>query len=299
MQIKTFASHVSEFLQCAPGTELSESAARYLLGSIDYHEGKRPYELVDIALQDALSRYSVEVKNIDSTQSSRLGRLYTRLGGFLLKIRRDIRESTYRFVKAHELAHTLAYDRLGAEPRRYFSNSPSEEKICNAIARHLLLPKEMRSKTHPGPLLLSPVFLNASKFSDLAKDYRVHPWQIVRLEFEVKQSDTDSLVAILWRQETESVLHVVDCISPQGIYIPIGDRCFKGNRDNQGVWKGTEESEVHMDYEYITLGSLTGKLQSVSFRVPETGHSIIQILKLDQLHLARASKWKSDRKIRY
>jgi hypothetical protein len=59
-----------------------------------------------------------------------------------VRLRADLARHRYRFRLAHELAHTLFYDRSGARPRRRFSVTAAEEAFCDRYARALLLPDD-------------------------------------------------------------------------------------------------------------------------------------------------------------
>jgi hypothetical protein len=56
-------------------------------------------------------------------------------------VRDDLARHRHRFLLAHELGHTLFYERSGAgRPRRRFSVTAAEEEFCDRFARALLLP---------------------------------------------------------------------------------------------------------------------------------------------------------------
>lgn len=55
-------------------------------------------------------------------------------------IQEDVARQRYRFRLAHELCHTLFYDRSGIRPTRRFSVTRREEAFCDRFARALLLP---------------------------------------------------------------------------------------------------------------------------------------------------------------
>ena len=55
-------------------------------------------------------------------------------------LRGDLARHRYRFRLAHELAHTLFYDRSHGRPRRRFPVTAAEEVFCDRYARALLLP---------------------------------------------------------------------------------------------------------------------------------------------------------------
>jgi uncharacterized protein DUF955 len=57
-------------------------------------------------------------------------------------LRTDLARQRYRFRLAHELAHTLFYDRSGTRPRRRFPVTAAEEAFCDRYARALLLPDD-------------------------------------------------------------------------------------------------------------------------------------------------------------
>jgi hypothetical protein len=55
-------------------------------------------------------------------------------------LRPEVERHRHRFRVAHELAHTLFYDRSGTRPRRLRPGSSEEESFCDEFARALLLP---------------------------------------------------------------------------------------------------------------------------------------------------------------
>jgi IrrE N-terminal-like domain len=63
-----------------------------------------------------------------------------------LGMRAEVRRHRYRFRVAHEIAHTMFYDRTGDRPRRFFRGSPEEELFCDEFARSLLVPPAVARK---------------------------------------------------------------------------------------------------------------------------------------------------------
>jgi hypothetical protein len=66
-----------------------------------------------------------------------------------LALRPEVRRHRFRFRFAHELAHTLFYDRSGDKPRRLHSAGPEEEAFCDEFARALLVPAGAVTKRPP------------------------------------------------------------------------------------------------------------------------------------------------------
>jgi hypothetical protein len=54
--------------------------------------------------------------------------------------REELRRHRLRFRVAHEVGHTLFYDRSGAQPRPLVATSPGQETFCDEFARALLVP---------------------------------------------------------------------------------------------------------------------------------------------------------------
>jgi Zn-dependent peptidase ImmA (M78 family) len=290
-----FQTHLAALLKCDEREDLPDAAARFILGISSAHltgDQCRGYLFIDTLLEEAQGRFSIELKHVNAGQSSHLGRLYTRPGGFILKIRKDMRPATYRFVKAHEFAHLLAYDRTWQEPRRSFPNSPSEEKLCDRIARHVLLPAELLNSSLDG-LVSSPEGFDVSRVEALSKEFLVAPWQLVRRAIEKDKNRADVTVAILWKRETNDTLRITDCLSPSGLYIPLRDRCFRDSEINQAPWKAVEVDKAISDEGNIRFGSLSGKLLSIAFPTSSPWPSVIQIVYLDPVHVEKLSHWRA------
>jgi hypothetical protein len=66
-------------------------------------------------------------------------------------LRTALRRQRFRFRVAHEIGHTLFYDRGGDRPRRLFDGSEREERFCDEFARSLLLPTNAARKCPPTP----------------------------------------------------------------------------------------------------------------------------------------------------
>lgn len=295
MERTDFPTHITALLKCGGQEELPSAAARFILGPVAAQpaiEQERSYVQIDALVEEAQRRFSVELKHVDAEQSAYLGRLYTRPGGFLLKIRTDIRPATYRFVKAHELAHLLSYDRTWHEPRRFFPNSPLEEKLCDCIARHILLPAQLLSHILDN-LVSSPSDFDVDRIDSLAKEFLVAPWQVVRRAIEKDKGKAETIVAILWKRESADTLKISDRLSPSGLYIPLRDRCFRDSDINQPLWKAIEVNSAVSDEGYIRSGSLSGRLFSINFPTLSPWPAVIQIIYLDSQHMEKLSNWRA------
>jgi hypothetical protein len=62
-------------------------------------------------------------------------------GGFQVLVTTSLRQARFRLSVAHELAHTLFYDRDSDPPRRLFPTSDREEHFCFDVARRVLAPE--------------------------------------------------------------------------------------------------------------------------------------------------------------
>jgi IrrE N-terminal-like domain len=69
--------------------------------------------------------------------------------GVRRELRPELRRHRYRFRVAHEIAHTLFYDRGGVRPRRLLPGSAEEEQFCDEFARALLVPPRALRRTRP------------------------------------------------------------------------------------------------------------------------------------------------------
>lgn len=291
---KGFSGHVSELLNCSLD-HIPDSAARFLLGTRRQLKADHlGYRSIDDLFERALTRFFVEINNVNSQQATYLGRLYTRPGGFVLKIRRDISETKYRFVRAHELAHILAYEKTDDEPRRRFANSSAEEKLCNKIATHLLLPEDLVASRFERMAWLSDKF-DVSELTRFSDDYRVTPWLAVRRAMDRDVSNAENTVAVLWRKESNDVFRVWDSIAPPGVYVPRNDRSFRNGTTNQVIWKTIRSLDTIIDVDNVGLGSLKGCLKSLSFAYLGSFPAVVQILTLDGPNIAKSSKWRETR----
>lgn len=288
-----FVTHLCSVLACQPA-EIPGAAAKFILGLTGEGIGScgNGYRTVDKLIDSALYRFNVELKNVTSAESSQLGRLYTNAGGFSLRIRRDLRESMYRFVKAHELAHVLAYDLSFTRPRRIFANSRMEERLCDSIARHLLLPREFVG-IQLSKVAFAPDAFEIQDVVFLSREYSVTPWQVVRRVIEEHQISTEYIVAILWKQEGVDTLRVADRVSPSGVYIPLRDRSLKNRDNNHLLWEAAESSRVVKGEDFVKLGSLHGQLEGISFACASPWPSVVQVLHLDEEHRAKMSQWRT------
>jgi len=95
-----------------------------------------------IPIWPVLDFWKVIVRNAPLVDRRANAYLLARRGGFDIAMRPTLREDMKRFVAAHELSHTLFYDRLAedAVPVRAIPPSDEEEKICDALARRILMP---------------------------------------------------------------------------------------------------------------------------------------------------------------
>jgi hypothetical protein len=66
-------------------------------------------------------------------------------------LRGPVRRHRERFLIAHELAHTLFYDRSADKPQRKVLDSEEQEAWCDRFAQELLLPGEVAGGAHPTP----------------------------------------------------------------------------------------------------------------------------------------------------
>jgi IrrE N-terminal-like domain len=69
-------------------------------------------------------------------------------------LRDELARQRLRFRIAHEIAHSLFYDRSGTQPRRLVSGSPAQERWCDRFASALLVPPYIVASTPPEPKAL-------------------------------------------------------------------------------------------------------------------------------------------------
>jgi len=75
-----------------------------------------------------------------------LGRLLPNSGGFTILVDQRLKFQRYRFIVAHELAHTLFYTKDTEVPKRLLQTSNEEEWFCTDVARRLLAPDWLLDK---------------------------------------------------------------------------------------------------------------------------------------------------------
>jgi hypothetical protein len=78
-------------------------------------------------------------------------------------LRDGLRRHRLRFRVAHELAHTLFYDRSGNRPQRLVPNSEEQELFCDEFARALLIP----------PAVIPPRLTDPRAVVELSRQYDV------------------------------------------------------------------------------------------------------------------------------
>jgi len=78
-------------------------------------------------------------------------------------LRDGLRRHRLRFRVAHELAHTLFYDRSGDRPQRLVPDSEEQELFCDEFARALLIP----------PAAIPPWLANPRVVVELSRQYDV------------------------------------------------------------------------------------------------------------------------------
>jgi len=285
-------TYLSNSLKCGKTESIPLAASNFLL-SLPSETFVFGYQSIDILIDEALRRFAVRVEKVNDSETSYLGRLYTRTGGFTMKIRQDIPPLTFRFVKAHELAHTLAYDKTSARPRRLFPNSFEEENLCDRIARNALLPEFVLRNYLINIGLLTDNF-DVKGLISLSREYGVVPWQTVRRIIEGGLQDIDKLVAILWKRESIDTLKIVDRLFPQGLYVPTRDRAFDSGDLNQTPWKALAKSDAIEEKALINIGALNGSLENTCFPYNYAGIEwIVQVIVLDDAHKDKLSKWRT------
>lgn len=298
---RDFRSFLADWFGCPDDVEIKIAAARFILGLA----GPKPpglgaqhvagYALVDSLLEQAEGRFRVQVQRVGESDSSHLGRLYTCPGGFILKIRQDISRTTFRLVRAHEFAHILVYDRTRYQPARYFPNSPQEERWCDDIARHILLPEELvkvRLAEVANKIALRSFDALPGDLMSLCDEWLVTPWQMIRRLLEPQRDS--AVVAVLWRKElSQDVLKIVDRISPSGIYVPLKDRSFPSHAANQLAWRSIRTGRLVFDEDMVELGTLRGTLPSVAFSASRFARFVVQLIYLDSVHMQKSARWKA------
>jgi len=276
---------------------VARRAAEELVGS-DLHPYDAGHRFVDRRVTEALQNLGVTVEKVGRSEASYLGRLYTTRSGFTIKIVEEIPPTTFRFVLSHELAHTLSYKASGTGPRRRFGNSKIEERVCDRIARQVLIPEDLLGNDLE-LLRLDDDPMPIADIKALSQDYAVKPWQIVRRVAERRPDLSEHFVAILWKQTEPTVFIIVDSVHPDGIFVPARDRSFSDASTNHFPWRIRNSIAAASTLESVRVGSLSGDLETSGFSYNFGGHHwVVQLSRLDEKHRGQIDRWRAARTIR-
>lgn len=272
---------------------LVRAAAALMLGTHGWEARAEPsgYRDIDDRLAATCAEWEVELQRPEPELMEVAARTYARRGGFVVRIRRALPESTDRLILAHELAHVLAYNRDTDPPRRYFQNSAEEEALCWHIARHTLLPTE---PTHGGWLANAdgepqPVMPAVRQLSEA---WRLEPWHVIRRYMYSYAEELEALTAVLWEYKPNNTLEVVSSQSARGVFIPLHAHSRSGDKKHQTPWRALR-GDTSVALDKIELGSLRGQLQSAGLPYVCGGRRhVVQLTWLDSRHLSNVERWR-------
>lgn len=217
----------------------------------------------------------------------RPGRLIPVNRGFRILVRKDLRATTFRYVVAHELVHTLSYDCSKPRPVRLLPNSKEEERLCDLAARKILVPRSDSSVFGLALAAWDPRGLGG--LPGTAARLGVTPWAVLVRALE--ELDRLPAIAVLWRLETGSVARVVDLVAPLGLYVPRRKRSPREGGRNLGVWHSVASGGVWSGTDLLDLGSVRDEHEAIVLSAKEPWPSAIQIIRLDESLSGQLLEW--------
>lgn len=245
------------------------------------------FSAVDEAVETSLKRLRIRIARTEDETSS-LARLYTDTEGFILKVRARVAQETFRFLVAHEMAHTLSYTEGAGRPTRLVTNGRMEEIACDEIARHVLIPGAV------APAVSSAACLQtcAATLVDMAMRWRIAAWQVLRRAY--RERSIGSLTGILWKVGSDETAYVIDAVSPRGLFVPRKARrhqrdCMKSTLWDLGASSAATTGEERV--EDVRVGSLNGPFRTAYFRGGPRG-LVGQLVALDEAHVEKARAWR-------
>jgi len=282
--------HLLRVVGPTPDEDLADASARYLLQrEVQPLADEENWEAVDRATDQVLKSLHIQLNLVDDDRPERA---YMRPapGGFSVFIKSRMSRAMFRFVLWHEVAHALAYDTHSLPPRRAVPHSSAEERMCSAIARSALLPRE-HVATELLKLLPNPDGDPSSALSRVARSWLVPLWQVVRRAAELRPGG--DVVALLWMLSGADELTLKDAHAPRGLYVPVSKRSIRGSRTNQLVWAAVDSGGYRTADDLVDCGSVRGLLSSAAFSYPGRRTMVVQLLHLDRKHLDKAAAWRS------
>jgi hypothetical protein len=266
-------------------TSLVDNALKYL--GFDYpinDSNLKGYEIVDGWIEKVKSKWNIEFKTLNLSQTNILGKLEPKQDGFIINLNKNLHTTQKRFTIAHEVAHVLSYDTSKKWPLYEVVHSKLEEYFCDRIARGILLPKNLIDFSK---INLDTIDRNQIDFiKGLWPEFKVSPWQIIKKVFEDKNSNT--IVGIMWEYSPkESCLRIIEHHHPRDIFIPkkkriLLDNLLQKRATNLSPELAFNSNDIFQGEDLIQIGSLyKKKLLSTAFPIKtKAALYVIQIIKL-------------------
>lgn len=245
------------------------------------------FNAVDEAVETSLKRLRIRIARTEDETSS-LARLYTDTEGFILKVRARVAQETFRFLVAHEMAHTLSYTEGAGRPTRLLLNGRMEEIACDEIARHVLIPGAVAPATSYAECLQTC----AATLVDMAMRWKIAAWQVLRRAY--RERGIENLTGILWKVGSDETAYVIDAVSPRGLYIPTKARRYERDSVTSTLWSlgaNAAAASVEERVEDVRVGSLNGSFRTAYFRGGPRG-LVGQLVTLDEAHVEKARAWR-------
>lgn len=227
-----------------------------------------------------------------------------REGGFLLLHRRELGQRAFRYISAHEVAHTLFFDLGDTYPSRAIPYHRSmEEKMCHQIARALLMPQKhlkgssalLEKLADHEPDTKQEVLDTLRLLIKTAHErFQIPFWRFLERFHDLQSPIWSNLAMVRWGNPGEkdekgrTFLRITGLISKRGIYIPkrkkSEDESIKGHRKIRLPLKTWRNGEPLLERTPMDLGTLRGEFTSFTIRIEETQSDIHSLESYYVLH---------------
>jgi hypothetical protein len=282
----SYLNYLKTKLNAEEPSALIDNAIKYLGDSYPTQDfNLKGYEIVDNWIERIISKWNIEYRILNLSQTNLLGKLEPKQNGFILNLNKNLFSTQRRFTIAHEIAHVLSYNTNPKWPVYEVAHSQIEEYFCDRIARAILLPKNLIdfNKFDLANIDKSQIEL----IKQLWPEFKVSSWQIIKKIFE--DTNSNSLVGIMWEYNPkESCLRIIEHYHPMDIFIPKNDRIFLGNllqenKTNLSPALAFNSNDIFQGEDLIEIGSLyKKKLFSTTFPIKtKSATYVIQIINTD------------------
>jgi hypothetical protein len=290
MRASSYLRHLEHILGYTREAEVGRAAAGHFFRTVEV-DAVPPSSALDV---DRFFSALCKQKRIEViaglSAAGRAARLYTCDRGYQIRVRSNVSQSSFRFLLAHECAHTLSYDDSRPRPLRLIPNTALEEKTCDTIARALLIPHvpaQAQDLTEVDDVMREAI--------RLAEQWNVVLWQAVRRLLDERASS--DFAAVLWEMSEVPLVareaRIRDVCTPRGIYVPVGDRAVFGDGNASGVWMA-QPGVITAQRDIIRTGSLSGVFD-VALATAARGRYVTQVIRLDAAHQAKIAAWRQQR----